>query len=114
MTSNYNSWKNFKAIPYTRQEREENAEAECIERLQAEEAEAEFKAAALLSWTAGNGSEIRIYHDEKESFLVIVDGKEYPLCYMQVANEKYQAAGLVAKLGPVGLTAERKAVLESK
>lgn len=112
--SNYNSWKNFKAIPYTKQEREENAEAERIERMQAEEIDR-----PLLSWTASNGSQISIQYSRSGSgldvgFDVSVDGMVYENCQMVPAPEKYQAAGLVAKLGPVGLTAERKAVLESK
>src|SRR5260221_642236 len=87
--SNYNSWKNFKAIPYTKQEREENAEAERIEQMQAEEIDQ-----ALLSWAAGNGSKISVqYSRSGDGFDVIVDGTLHANCQMVPAPEKYQEPG---------------------
>ncbi len=111
--SNYQNWKSYtKIIPYTKAEREEQAEADRIDAMNAEEDEANQE---ILSWTASNGAEIRVRLPHSgRGFDVIVDGKWYESVEMVPAPEKFRAVGIVAKLGPVGLTAERKAILESK
>ncbi|SRR6266849_8337422 len=111
--SNYQNWKSYtKVIPYTKAEREEQAEADRIEALNAEEDEAKQE---ILSWTASNGAEIRVrYPRNGRGFDVIVGSEWHESCEMVPAPEKFRAVGIVAKLGPVGLTAERKAILESK
>jgi hypothetical protein len=106
--------RNWKPVPYTREEIEANAEYERVEALREEEDEAKME---ILSWTAGNGSKIvvRFAHSGR-GYDITVDGKWFEDCEIspvpaaQAAAAK--AAGIVAKLGPVGLTAERKAMCE--
>ena len=99
--------RNWKPVPYTREEIEANAEYERIEALRNEEISSE-----ILSWTAGNGSKISVHYGQFGGFDVIVDGAMTTNCKMVPAPAAYQAKGIVAKLGPVGLTAERKAICE--
>lgn len=109
--------KNFsfkKGNPYASKDEYQSAQqAQDEEDTRNEEARREFEESADLAWTAGSGQEIRVYrHGNAGEFLVIVDDKEYWNCTMQEVSAKHQAAGIAAKLGPVGLTAERKAALE--
>jgi hypothetical protein len=107
--------RNWKPVPYTREEKESMAQFDYEESLREEEDGQELKAAALLSWTASNGAEIQVHGSLKEGFYdVAIDGQWTNHCVIVPAPAKYQAAGIVAVLGKVGLTAERKAVLESK
>jgi len=115
MTSNFNSYKNFKPVPYTREEIEANAQYEREEAIRDEEFEAEMADhQALLSWTAGNGSEIKIEYGSRTGFYdVAIDGEWKRDCVMVPAPSAYQAKGIVAMIGKVGLTAERQSVLEA-
>ncbi len=102
--------RNWKPVPYTREEIEANEQYEREEALREEEDEAKME---ILSWTAGNGSKIvvRIAHSGR-GYDVIVDGEWFEDCQMKAAPAAYQAKGIVAVLGKVGLTAERKAICE--
>ncbi len=101
--------RNWKPVPYTREEIEATVEYERVEAIRAEEFNPE-----ILSWVASNGSAVSVRFGQFGGYDVVIDGTMTQNCKMVPAPEKFQAVGIVAKLGPVGLTAERKAILESK
>lgn len=72
----------------------------------------------VLSWTATNGKDIEIIVWDASDILVKVGSFDehrvegfQPVAVSQQARAK--AMGVVCQLGPVGLTAERKAVVEA-
>lgn len=80
-----------------------------------EELSSEAQSAPDLEWTAQSGQRIRVwvnvilFHCDVE-----VDGVMHEECILESAPAKYRDQGVVGRLGPIGLTAERKAVIEQK
>ena len=95
-------------------EQESAWEQEQIEKQQADDLRREC---CVLEWTASSGQAIEVWVSSAESVMVSVDGKDYNFCSFkpvpaaQAARAK--AMGIVCQLGPIGLTAERKAIVEA-
>ena len=105
--------KNWKPVPYGKEElkRFEYAPGEREEM----EREADEDAACTLTWTASNGKKIAVrYNSMEEEYTVSIDNG-LPKRVFEVMPMRVD--GLVAKLDcgsfSIGLTAERKAILDA-
>ncbi len=113
MTYQTNNFK-FGRNPYA--SREEHASAKQAEAFD-QQADDAFMAKHAVCWTAKSGQMIEVLVTDG-IMLLSIDGHNQqevefsPLPAKQA--EAYRAAGIVAKLGPVGVTAERKAAIEAK
>ncbi len=93
---------NFKALPYTADERAALAEARKYD---------DEEDVADLEWTTSTGQSIKIFRDSN-GFAIDIDGK---MSFNNLLSDDVPANdnGIVARLGRVGLTAERKAEIEA-
>ncbi|SRR5260221_6013398 len=101
---------NFKrGNPYASKDEYEASQAEQA-RVDAEYAEMRDEA---ISWTAKSGQEIEVFVDGN-SLSVSIDGHAPKIAQFSSVNEAAKAAGIVARLGNVGVTAEQKKAIEAK
>ncbi len=111
--SSYRQWRNYtKYVAPTAEEREiaKRMDAE----MEQEHAEARDEA---ISWTAKSGQLIEVYVYGNQIAVSIDGHAANPAEFSQVPAkqaEAARAAGIVAKLGNVGVTAEQKAAIEAK
>ncbi len=80
-----------------------------------EEQDYEDSRSQAISWTAKSGQELEVYV-HGTSIQVHVHGKGwYDDCeFSSNVPEAAKAAGIVAKLGPIGVTAEQKSAIQAK
>jgi hypothetical protein len=86
-----------------------------IEEREAEEARAVWEAEHMLEWVAGSGQHIRIQCvfdvSMNISYEISVDSSRQRKAYEIIDLPKSPAPGIVAKIGNIGLTAERRDAL---
>ncbi len=108
---------NFKPVAYRRNEIEDMKSFTEMEQAQFEQERNEQDAhnnANTLVWTLSNGQEVRVrpvYDDHFDCIMyaVKIGNAEYRNYDLELVRN---VPGVVAKVGPVGLTAERKSALE--
>lgn len=97
---------------------EEIEERKAREAEDAEDAEDVRREHCVLEYQASSsGQEIEIWVWSAENISVKVNGRGYDFCEFASIpagqREAAASAGVVVKLGPIGLTAERKAIIDA-
>jgi hypothetical protein len=113
MTYQSNNFK-FGRNPYASKDEWEAAEAAAAAEKAADD---EIMAKHAVRWTAKSGQMIEVFVADS-MMLLSIDGHDQQEVKFEALPAKqaeaYRAAGIVAKLGPVGVTAERKAAIEAR